>query len=79
MDAQSWIEINLDLGRSQRNSSNISANCPFCTDAGKSPDWKHHLQINIEKGVCHCFRCDYGGTLIKLVRDVSGVSKNCSK
>lgn len=73
MDARTWIETNLDTQQGKHDDT-LSVNCPFCTDAGKSPDWKHHLQINLEKSVCHCFRCDYGGTLIRLVRDVSGVS-----
>lgn len=35
----------------------IRFNCPYCVQAGKLPDRKFHLYINIKKGVGHCFRC----------------------
>jgi len=48
--------------------TDMSVNCPFCNDT------KRHLKISLEKETCHCFRCDYKASWIKLVRDVTGLS-----
>jgi len=31
--------------------------CPYCIEAGKPPDTKYHLYINIKKATGYCFRC----------------------
>lgn len=41
--------------------------CPFCADR------KRHLYVALDKGVAHCFRCDWSGSWYDLVRQVSGV------
>jgi len=45
--------------------TDMSVNCPFCGDT------KGHLKISLEKQVCHCFRCDYKASWVKLVMDVT--------
>ena len=52
----------------------LRIHCPFCIDRAGTEDTKHHLHINLSKEVCHCFRCDYSGTWIGLVIDVTGKS-----
>lgn len=38
--------------------------CPKCGDE------KHHMGVNVNKGVYNCFRCKYGGSITKLLRDL---------
>ena len=40
-------------------SGEVSIDCPFCSKRNGSPDFKQHLQINFEKGLGHCYRCDW--------------------
>lgn len=47
--------------------SDWRVNCPFCNDSSK------HLHVAISKQTCHCFRCDYSATWIRLVMDVTGL------
>ncbi len=46
--------------------TDMSVNCPFCDDT------KGHLNISLSKQVCHCFKCDYKASWVKLVMDVTG-------
>jgi hypothetical protein len=48
-------------------------NCPFCTKRLQSTDIKGHLNVSIVKHVAHCYRCDYAGSWIKLVMDITGL------
>lgn len=42
--------------------------CPFCNDTS------YHLYFSIEKGVCHCFKCEYAASTINFVKEVTGQS-----
>ena len=47
--------------------------CPFCIDRRGDESDQRKLRMNIAKGKCKCFRCDYGaGDLEKLFRDLNG-------
>lgn len=47
--------------------------CPECGDSQSNPN-KGHLSINLRKGVFHCVRCSYGGSLtIKQVFDLMAI------
>lgn len=48
-------------------SEEVRIRCPFCDDTN------HHLYINPDKGVGHCFRCEWGGRLVNLAK-VLGIS-----
>jgi hypothetical protein len=48
-------------------------NCPFCTERLQSTDIKGHLNVSVVKHVAHCYRCDYAGSWIKLVMDITGL------
>lgn len=48
----------------------VRINCPFCEKKGKTPDRKGHLYVNIQEGLVHCFRCEYGATLKVFLDDL---------
>lgn len=48
------------------------ADCPLCPEAGKVPDQKQHLGINVAKGVYGCFRCSSSGTVAELLASLTG-------
>lgn len=39
----------------------INRNCPYCIEAGKTPDLGRHLYINTKKKLMFCHRCNYTG------------------
>jgi DNA primase len=39
-------------------------NCPECPKRGHGTDRKRHLNVNVAKGVLHCFRCGFGKGVI---------------
>ena len=41
-------------------------NCFLCEDTTKN------LEINLEKGIFHCWRCDYSGPIFQLLKDYLG-------
>lgn len=47
------------VNQSTRNPSEISLNCPFCIERGKSEDTELKLGINVSTGQGHCYRCDW--------------------
>jgi DNA primase len=47
--------------------------CPLCESKTGKPDHKHHLYVNLDKGVFNCFRCGTSGSLDYLAR-MLGVS-----
>lgn len=52
------------------NDTQLQANCPRCSDELGEPDGKFNLEINIEKHVFKCWRCDqFGGSLGKLIKE----------
>ena len=69
MDYKIKILLERQFGSSLPVSSSpteVRFNCPFCVKHGKTPDTKHHLYINTEKLVGHCFRC---GEIVKFSKD----------
>ena len=48
----------------------LRIDCPFCPDG----DTNKHLYFSIEKGVCHCFKCEYAAPAINFVKQVTGLS-----
>lgn len=54
--------LEIDHRVSASNPAEISMNCPFCVEKGKSPDVKRHLYFNVSKLVFHCHRCGTAGT-----------------
>jgi hypothetical protein len=51
-----------------KNGEELRIDCPFCGDHS------HHLYFSIEKGVCHCFKCEYAASTINFVKEVTGLS-----
>lgn len=50
----------------------IAFNCPACMERGEpSPDHKMKLWLNTDKGTFYCYRCQWTGSLIKLVQKVA--------
>ena len=47
-------------------------NCIFCGDV------KKNLQVNFIKKVFHCWACDEGGSLFKLVQSITGFDRENS-
>jgi DNA primase len=72
LDANMWVETHFDIRAGRGNW--ISANCPFCSEHGKSPDTKFHLGISIERNMAHCFRCHYKKSLAGLVMEIERCS-----
>lgn len=35
--------------------------CPFCEERGETEDKRFRLGINVQKGMAHCFNCDWRG------------------
>lgn len=44
---------------------NVPFCCPHCDNGGK----KYNLEVNVSKGVFHCWACGYKGRLLKLFRE----------
>jgi DNA primase len=42
--------------------------CPFCNDS------KDHFGVDLEKGVTHCFKCDYSATIVKFISDAEDLT-----
>lgn len=63
------IVLRLDIAKNIKHQS-VMGHCPFHTD--KHPSFS----VNLDEGLCHCFSCNYGGTLRKLFRDITGHSIN---
>jgi hypothetical protein len=50
-----------------------AVNCPKCHERGEpTPDTKQKLWINSEKGTFHCYRCQWTGTMTRLVQGFTG-------
>lgn len=54
--------------------SDLRVNCPFCETNYGSPDDQYKLHISLHLEVCHCFRCDYKASWVKLVMDLCQVT-----
>lgn len=46
--------------------TDMRVQCPFCGDE------KYHLYISLDKQTCHCFRCGYSASWVRLVMDILG-------
>ena len=52
-----------------------ATNCPSCHLRGEpTPDIHKKLWINVEKGTFYCYRCNWSGSLIKLIQKVMNTS-----
>ncbi len=49
----------------------VQVNCPYCVNAGKTPDVSHHCYVHYEIGWFKCFRCNQTGSVDYLL----GISK----
>jgi len=53
----------------------VAINCPMCHERGEdTPDTKLKLWINVVTGFFHCYRCDYSGSIPKLVQKISNTT-----
>ena len=53
----------------------FAINCPACKERGEdTPDTKKKLWINYSKGYFYCYRCDYTGSLLKLVQKIANIT-----
>jgi DNA primase len=48
--------------------------CPFCIEKHGTEDTKYHLGVNISNGMFHCYRCESGGFITKLIRFWDNIS-----
>lgn len=53
-----------------------SYNCPKCAEAdGVECDHKGNLEVNVEEGWCHCWKCGYASTIERLIKPYASVSQ----
>lgn len=62
-----------DVGQSS-GGEDLRVNCPFCKTRYGKYDFKRKLYISTVKHTCHCFRCEYAASWVKLVMDVTGLN-----
>ena len=72
MSIGNWVYQHFDDPREGQ--EDIVVLCPFCVKRIGSPDVSGHLYISTLKSMCHCFRCGYAGSWLRLIRDVTGSS-----
>lgn len=69
LDISPWLHRRFDDCRLYGNPvTDLRVDCFKCGDAGG------HLHVSIIKHTCHCFRCGYSASWIRLVMDVDKVS-----
>ena len=59
----------LGIHRYREDKDEILADCIFCGDQ------KENLQINFVKRLYHCWSCDEGGSIYKLINVITGLNK----
>lgn len=69
----SQLEAQLGESKPAKGGQEQRFNCPFCEKRGKPPDSKFHMYVNLNDGVCHCFRCEYANGLDAFLSDI-GIS-----
>ena len=70
-DLIQWLSNH--LGRGKGSGTQRSYRCPFCLEKVGTESNKRKLNVNLKRGVAHCFRCGYSaGALKKLLHDVRG-------
>lgn len=69
-----WIRLRFPEHTPTSDGNEIRVNCPFCQQTGKSHDTKQHMYISQVKPLAHCFRCDWSGSYVWLIKQVD----NCS-
>lgn len=74
MTIEDWVYRHFTETTPTNTGSDLIVHCPFCTRRIGSPDLSGHLYISILDEVCHCFRCGYASSWIKLIADATGVS-----
>jgi len=72
MNIESWAYRNLNNIHPTPSGDDLITDCPFCEARVGKYGPSHHLSISLTKPVCHCYRCDYAASWIKLVMDVEG-------
>jgi hypothetical protein len=72
MSIREWLYIR--FGDIKPETDELRINCPFCENRVGSADVGHHLYVSLVIQVCHCFKCDYKATWIRLIRDVDDCS-----
>jgi hypothetical protein len=74
IDIESWLWRHFgDLRPYGSPQSDWRVDCPFCGQRGHGDDVKGHLHVSIHKEACHCFRCDYSASWVRLVMDCTGL------
>lgn len=64
-DIESWVYRNYDVVSEYGHPvTDLRVDCHNCDDM------KQHLHISLVKKTCHCFRCEYSASWVKLVMDV---------
>lgn len=54
----------------------LQFNCPWCAEEnGGESDGKHNLEVNMEMGKFHCWKCDSKGRLSYLIKKWGGKSR----
>ena len=72
-DIQSWIYRWFPEVVEYKDGSDLRVNCPFCVGRYGKEDSKYKLHISLHKQTCHCFRCGYSATWVRLVIDATGL------
>lgn len=65
-DVEGFVER--EFPEYRRSGDEIQTHCPQCSDN------HFHFYINVEKGLCHCFKCGYSRNIVGLVIDLTGLS-----
>ena len=54
--------------------TDLRVNCPFCPQRYGKVDSGRKLHVSLVKQVCHCFRCGYSASWVKLVMGATGLT-----
>jgi len=66
------LEKIFDKVKNKHHSSQVQVNCPYCAAENGESDNKFNLEVNLEKNVFKCWKCNNRGTLSKLIFKFGG-------
>jgi len=69
-----WLESRFGEVRPTSNGEEYRICCPFCSAKVGKLDTKYHMYVSAVRPVAHCFRCEWKGHYMSLVRSVDGCS-----
>lgn len=79
MNIESWICRRFHHVTTYGSGRDLMVDCPFCEQRVGKTEPSHHLCISLVKNTCHCFRCEYSASWVRLIMDVDGVSYQNAK